>query len=281
MRCLLPLLLLACTAAGYPLHGSNGEVNCTVFGSFKEPWPSSNSADLGYSVLDVDLALSGEDGAQAPRAGFTLTDGNDRVYSMSQEYTLDLKGGRFLIGFLVPTEAIPKSLTVEPSQGGRFSIPFPEPASSTDGSVTLTCYGVLATQTASKKGTVVLDVGLTNNGTESLRVSSSNFTLMDQFGWSYKSDARGLEPSEIAPNGTLRSGILFFPLSPLSRPVRLLYDGPGGPLSAQIGPEEEGCQQACAPAGEPEPSSLAGSIKATKARLAKVKGNISQGRDEL
>jgi hypothetical protein len=306
----LALLMLFSIAlvSGYPLHGSNGAINCTIFGSFKDPWDTGNAIADRYAVLHMDLSLgraNASDGTPI-QAGYTLTDGNDRVYSFNPEYTDDLQQGRRLIGFVVPVETIAKSLTVdlgkEASDGEQFSIPFPETSNSSNGNVTLLYYGILRSWTVSNKKTIEFDIGLINNDTKKLPLDASNFSLIDQWGWKYSSvkydtyGRKGFAARELKPNETLRSGLVFSPISLLSRPVELVYQySNNSSLAVNVDAEEGLCSRAseekqcidCAAAkDEAAPTTLAGSIKATKARLAKVKGNITdnssnKGRDEL
>lgn len=304
---LLLMLFSICLASGYPLHGSNGVINCTIFGSFKDPWDTGNANADRYAVLRMDLSLGRTNASDARpiQAAYTLTDGNDRVYGSSSEYTEDLQQGRRLIGFVVPVETIVKSLMVDfgkdRSGGEQFSIPFPEVSNSSNGNVTLLYYGVLRSWTTSNKKTIEFDIGINNNDTKSLPLNESNFSLIDQWGWKYgsvKYDAygrKGFAARELKPNETLRSGLVFSPISILSRPVELVYRySNNSSLVANVDTEEGLCSRApkkectdCAAAGdEAAPTTLAGSIKASKARLAKVKGNITdnsnnKGPDEL
>ena len=61
---------------------SNGVVNCTIFGSFKDPGFSGSTYSDSYSVLVVDTRLTRiNESDKAPiRAAYSLTDGNDRVF---------------------------------------------------------------------------------------------------------------------------------------------------------------------------------------------------------
>ena len=302
------MMLVPGIAQGYPLHGSNGEVNCTVFGNFKDPWSSGNAYAERYAVLNVDLSLTRVNASDNTpiQAAYSLTDGNDRVYKTNPEYTKDFGFGRRLIGFVVPTETIVKSLTVDlssdPAGGEQFSIPFPELSNSSNGNVTLLYYGVLRSWMDSNKRTIELDIGLTNNGTTKLPLSAENFSLVDQWGWKYASKTydiygrKGTQAAELEPNGTLRSGFVFSPLSPLTRPVELVYEySSNSSLALNIDSEAglrsnitapQSCDECRGSQNEPAPGTLAGSIKATKARLEKVKGNITdssppKGRDEI
>jgi hypothetical protein len=304
----LLILLLPGIAQEYPLHGSNGIINCTIFGTFKDPWSTGNADADRYAVLNVDLSLTRANVSDGTPilAVFSLTDGNDRVYKTNPGYTRDFQSGRRLIGFVVPTETITKSITVDlssdPTNGEQFSVLFPELSNASSGNVTLLYYGVLRSWTESNKRTFEFDIGLTNNGTTKLPLSANNFSLVDQWGWKYRSKEydiygrKGIQTTELEPNGTLRSGLVFSPLSPLTRPVKLVYEySNNSSLALNIDSESglrseittaQSCNECSNTGNEPAPGTLAGSIKATKARLAKVKGNITDssppaGRDEI
>lgn len=304
----LLMMLVPGIAQEYPLHGSNGIINCTIFGTFKDPWSTGNAYADRYAVLNVDLSLTRANVSDSTPilAAFSLTDGNDRIYKTSPEYTRDFQSGRRLIGFVVPTETIAKSITVDlssdPTNGEQFSVLFPELSNASSGNVTLLYYGVLRSWTESNKRTFEFDIGLTNNGTKKLPLSANNFSLVDQWGWKYSSKGydiygrKGIQATELEPNGTLRSGLVFSPLSPLTRPAKLVYEySNNSSLALNIDSEAglrseiataQSCSECSNTGNEPAPGTLAGSIKATKARLAKVKGNITDssppaGRDEI
>jgi hypothetical protein len=312
MALALLLILVLGTSRGYPLHAGNGVVNCTIYGAFKDPWSTANANAASYAVLNVDLSLewtnsSNSSGKSSISASYSLTDGNDRVYKASPDYRRELQTSRRLIGFVVPKEAIAKSLTVDLSQdpkaGDQFSIPFAEVVNSSNGKVTLQYYGITRTWADSNKKTIELDVSVKNNDTRKLFLNAANFSLVDQWGWRYESQEydhygrKGLSATNLEPNGTIRSGIVFSSLSPLSRPAKLLYlYSNNSSLSLDIDPEaglkdNVAASKQCATCSNAQESSdtssLAGSIKATKARLAKVKKDNTtevstpKGRDEL
>lgn len=302
----LLMVLLPGTAIGYPLQMSNGAVNCTIFGSFKDPGFSGYAYSDPYSVIVVDCSLTRiNESDKAPiRAAYSLTDGNDRVFRTNSEHIKELQPGRRLIGFVVPKETIAKSLTIDLSQdrsgGEMFSIRFPELVNSSNAIVTLLYYGVLRSSISSNRKTIELDMAVTNNGTKKLPLNANNFTLKDQWGWKYDSkehDAsgkKGMSAMVLEPNETVRSALIFSSISPLSRPVQLVYmysnnsslrmniDAEAG-MGAAV-PDTKGCIDC---ESQKDASSLAGSIKATKARLAKVKklnstdNSAPKGRDEL
>jgi hypothetical protein len=298
------MILLPGIAQDYPMQMSNGVVNCTIFGTFKEPGFSGSSYSDSYSVLVVDARLTrmNESDKESIRAAYSLTDANDRVFQTSAQNIRELQPGRRLIGFVVPKETIAKSLTIDLSQdragGEQFSLRFPELVNSSNENVTLLYYGVLRSSINSYKKTIELDVAITNNGTKKLFLDSNNFTLLDQWGWKYNSkeyDAygkKGISGTVLEKNETIRSGLIFNSVSPLSRPVELVYRySNSSSLTINIDPEAglvSGLpdRKSCESPKE-DTSSLAGSIKATKARLAKVKKinsteeSAPKGRDEL
>lgn len=301
------MILIPVIAQDYPLQMSNGVVNCTIFGSFKDPGFSGYSYSDSYSVLVVDTRLTRiNESDKAPiRAAYSLTDGNDRVFQTNSEYIKELQPGRRLIGFIVPKETIAKSLTIDLSQdkagGEQFSQRFPELVNSSNENMTLLYYGVLRSSISSNKKTIELDVAITNNGTKKLAIAADNFTLLDQWGWNYESKEydnygkKGMSAMVLEKNETIRSGLIFNSISPLSRPVELVYrysnnssltmniDSEAGLVSAV--PDTKGCVDCGGP--KDAASNLAGSIKATKARLAKVKkinsteNSAPKGRDEI
>jgi hypothetical protein len=299
------VVILPAIAQDYPVQVSNGVVNCTIFGSFKDPGFTGTAYSDSYSVLVVDSRLNrlNESEKEAIRVSYSLTDGNDRVYQASPQNIKELQPGRRLIGFVVPKETIAKSLTVDLSSdkngGEQFSIRFPELVNASNENVILLYYGVLRSVVNSNRKTIELDVAITNNGTKKLLLEAGNFTLKDQWGWKYDSREyddyikKGMSKTVLVQNETLRSNLIFNFVSPLSRPVELIYrysnnsyltmniDFEGGLVSAK--PQKVSTDSGPADSA----SSLAGSIKATKARLAKVKKlnstseSTPKGRDEL
>jgi hypothetical protein len=290
-------MLALALAKGYPLYGSNGAVNCTVFGAFKNPF-TPGDVNAGKSIIfnvDVGLTSANATDNSTVNAIYTLTDGNDKVYSMKQDYTRDLQPGRWVLGFVVPKEAVAKSLTVAPlnqKDGDQFIIPFEELVNSSNGKATLLYYGITSTKSEPNRRALEFDVGVYNNDTSRLILSWKNFSLIDQWGWRYDSKAynkysgEGFPAVELLSNQTIRSGVLFNYLSPLSRPVKLAYEyNNSSSIIIDIDPErglrsnssahqdsKECCSQ---PQAEAAPANLAGSIKATKARLAKVRENLN------
>ncbi len=250
------LMLVLGLSQGYPLHGGNGAVNCTIFGAFKDPWVSANANSDRYMVLNVDLGLARTNASNSTpiKATYSLTDGNDRVYKMDPDYARDLQPGRWLIGFVVLREAIAKSLTVDPtadaSAGEQFIVHFHELSNASNGNVTLLYYGVLKSSLQSNKKLMEFDIGLANNGSSKLPLSASNFSLRDQWGWMYgaaepgRYGLQGFPSTLLEQNGTIRSSLVFGSLSPLTRPVEMVYQYSNeSSLSIPIDPEGGLCSK--------------------------------------
>jgi hypothetical protein len=295
----ITLILIAALgfAQGYPIRAGNGEVNCTVFGEFKDPYTIAEPSGERNIVLNVDVALVKANATGSPaQATYSLVDGNDRTYPTRDEFTRYLQPGRQLLGFAVPAETIPKTLIIDPSGyptgGNRFTINFGELTNATNGKVTVLYYGVLNSKINSNLKSIDFDVGITNNGTTRLPISPKNFSLVDQWRWKYASlehndyTNEGFEDRELKPNETARIKVSFGSMSPLSRPSKLIYEySRTNPIVLNIDPEAgllqnvtaskgKDCQACSGSAPEPAPDSLAGTIKATKARLAKVRGSL-------
>ncbi len=294
-------------AQGYPLHASNGVVNCTIFGTFLDAWSSGNANSDSYVVLNVDLSMTRINASdKAPiLAVYSLMDGNDRVFKMVTGYARVLQPDRWLIGFVVPRETIARNLIVDFSQenvsGEQFSIYFPRLVNSSNGNVLLLYYGVLRSWTDSDKKSVVLDIAVTNNGTNKLPVDAQNFTLMDQWGWKYSGREydlpgnKGISKAVLEQNATIRSGLIFSSISPLSRPVELDYKySNGSSLALDIDPESglcsgkasTNCSECNSAKEQAAAANLAGSIKASKGQADKpganaVGSSAHKGRDEL
>ncbi len=288
--------LIVGMAQGYPLHGSNGVVNCTIYGTFLDAWVSGNANSDSYVVFNIDLSLTrvnASDRTPIP-AVYSLTDGNDRVFKMGKGYAKELQPDRWLIGFVVPRETIARNLIVSFSRenviGEQFLIYFPRLINSSNANVSLLYYGMLRSWTNSNKKNIVLDIAVTNNGTNKLPLYAQNFTLKDQWGWKYNATAydltgnKGIYKAVVEPNGTIRSGLIFSSLSPISRPVELDYLYSNGlSLALDIDPESDlcpgktliNCSECNSTEEQKAQANLAGSIKASKGLLDKSTGKVA------
>jgi hypothetical protein len=231
------LILIICQGVvqGYPIHASNGDFNCTVFGEFKDNYLIVEpNVDRNIVLnLDVSLVKSNGTGSYPAQANYFLVDRDDKTYPTRGEFTRSLRPGRQLLAFAVHPETIPKILIVVPTgssgEGERLAVNFGELINATNGKVNLLYYGVLNSKIASNLKSIDFDIGVTNNGTKEMPLSSKNFSLIDQWGYRYDSlaynkfsfegfEGRNLEPKEMA-----RIKVSFGSLSPLSRPSKLVY----------------------------------------------------------
>ncbi|MBN1322962.1 MAG: hypothetical protein JW986_03050 [Methanotrichaceae archaeon] len=276
------IMAMGLVSQGYPLVGGNGVVNCTVFGAFKSILPLDH--ENKNVIMNVDMGLVGLDGNPV-LANYTMVDGNDRIYGAIRGYCRDVQPGRRILGFVVPREAVIKTVRVEPVEGAPFTIEWPDLPEANDGDVYLRYYGAVEKGFQVEKGSVTLDVGLTNNLSYPLPISPENFSLEDQWGWRYV-EATGFSPHVLGPNESGREWITFDPISPLSRPARLEFRcATDRSLWIQIGDTvdmvdaiSESSRSGCSicDAAEPvDPNSPKGRVAATRERLAMVKGNIS------
>jgi hypothetical protein len=319
---ILAVVLTLGAIQGYPLRGGNGKVDCIIFGAFKTQFIPGD-VNAGKNVIfDVDAGLIrfNSTGAKVDnppdnssknstnstssaklysaddeiRATYILVDGNDRIYPLRLEYTKDTQHDRHILGFVVPKEAVAKSLIVDPSSdpagGDRFAIEFGPIANASNANATILYYGTTSTKIDSNRKSVRFDVGIANNGTCELPVSTSNFSLIDQWGWMYSCKAYnqynnndGFANRSLRPNETLRTGVSFASLSVLSRPSKLVYEySKNNSLIIDIDKEEgsagsslsNGCGECDKGSSGPASTSLAGDIKATKSRLAKVRQSL-------
>lgn len=248
------LIIIICqgVAQGYPIHVTSGVLNCTVYGEFKDNYLIVEPGEDANIVLNVDVSLEKSNGTGSfpANANYFLVDRDDKTYKTRGEFTRSLRPGRQLLGFAVHPETIPKTLIVvpygNPEEGERLSINFGELTNATNGIVNLLYYGVLNSKTESNLKSIDFDIGITNNGTKKLPLSSKNFTLIDQWGYKYDSltynkysfnsfESRNLEPKEMA-----RIKVSFGSMSPLSRPSKLVYDYSNtSSVVLNIDPEEQ------------------------------------------
>jgi len=289
----LVLLLMATAASAYPLYGGNGDVNCTVYGAYKG---LLNPGDMNYEknmILYIDLGLYGQNSSRPSPAAArcTLVDGNDRVYNADSRLGRDLQAGRTILGFTVPKEAIIKRLIIDPRLGGgeRFNVDWDALPMASNENATFTYYGVVGSRTETTRKYISFDIGVTNNDTDVLTVYPADFVLLDQWGWVYQCH-EGFEPVVLRANQSMREWLYFTEMSPLSRPVQLIFnsttpliiyldDGLIGSAGLQDGGMVAGysgspcCSQGAAPAEEvPDPNSVKGKVAAARERLASVGG---------
>jgi len=220
----LALVLALGIAQAYPLSGGTAAVNCTLFGATKVPVPGTDpNATVQNYVLKVDVGLLG-----TRNATFELVDSKDKVYSPdpSMSWTFQPVSESYirqLLAFVVPSDALFKLFKVTPSVGDPFAIKWWKTPKKSQGDIILRYYGVVDSRTNPNEQSVTYEVGIQNNGTNSILINPLNFTLLDQSGWEYYT-MYGFDESYLGPKNSTKVKVNFSSLSYLSRPVALAFD---------------------------------------------------------
>jgi len=280
---LILMLSVMESACGLPVTGGNGELCCIVFDMFKGPLYQGGSYDADRMVLYLDAGLRWSNGscAELPRVRYVLIDGNERSYTRDPASSRPVSPGRELLAFVVPREAIPKSLVVDSGIGEVFKVDFGEPLNYTDKNVTITYYGILGSRLDYSRKVLDIDVSVRNNSTSPLKVSPENYTLVDQWGWGYRATG-GFEPRTLNVNESIRGVVRFSYLAPSSIPSMLLYNLSYGDGIIVI--SEGMCENTTEAAPEQESSgecnrcavnenSVKGRVAAAKERLARIRAS--------
>lgn len=211
-------------AQAYPLTGGTASVNCTLFGATKVPVPGIDpNATVQNYVLKVDVGLLG-----TRNATFELVDSKDKVYSPdpSMSWTFQPVSDSYIrqtLAFVIPKDTLFKLFKVAPSDGDPFAIKWWRTPKKIQGDVILRYYGVVDTRTNPNDQSVTYEVGIQNNGTNSMTINPLNFTLLDQSGWEYYT-MYGFGQIYLGPKNSTKVKVNFSSLSYLSRPVALAFD---------------------------------------------------------
>ena len=178
------IAILILSAQAFPLHGSNGIVNATVYGVMNYEYGNGLYFDISVSDVDAyDVELIDSDN--------NTYDGNSGPYRSTlhgfpteNEY----KGAiRDMLLFDVPNGIIVKHLRIVPSHSDPFYINWTGMPEATGHNVTLRFYGATFEPNGMRwrQGNWNLDMNITNNANQTAEYNSSNFALVDQFGWIY------------------------------------------------------------------------------------------------
>lgn len=211
-------------AQAYPLSGGTAVVNCTLFGATKIPVPGTDpNATVQNYVLKVDVGLLG-----TRNATFELVDSKDKVYSPDPSMSRNFEPNtasfiRQLLGFVVPKDALFKLFKVSPSVGDPFAIKWWKTPKKSQGDLILRYYGVVDNRMNPNEQSVTYEVGIQNNGTNTIALSPLNFTLLDQSGWEYYT-MYGFSPTYLGAKNSTKVKVNFSSLSYLSKPTALAFD---------------------------------------------------------
>lgn len=217
------ILLLTSSAHAFPLHGSNGVVNATVYGVMKYEYEDGIYIDISASDVDV--------------YNVELVDSDNRTYSgNSAPYRSTLHGFptetayngavRDMLLFKVPNDVIINGLRIIPDDSGSFFINWTGVPKATGDGITLRFYKATFEPNGMRWQQVNwnFDVNLTNNANSTADYNISDFAMLDQFGWIYQSK-RDSEIKNIPPGESLRLNVVVPLVSEIARPVAILFKG--------------------------------------------------------
>ncbi len=210
------LLALAMSLAeASPLQGGDRNMTVTLFGATRAPLADEN---VTGEILKVDVGLWGTENAT-----YKLVDAKDNVYEPG--LYKPLSSGKQIVYFLVPKDDLFKLITVTPTIGKPININWWATPKGSNENLVIRYYGITDWLINPDEQGIVLQLRVTNNGTKDLYVAPQNFTLLDQWGWSY-SPSLGFDPVVVAPENATPTRVLigFTGISLLSRPAALAYD---------------------------------------------------------
>ncbi|MCK9565122.1 MAG: hypothetical protein M0Q43_03615 [Methanothrix sp.] len=217
MRIIVLALLLALafgTAQATPLQGSDGNATVVLFGASRTPLDDENATQ---EILKVDVGFMG-----AENATYQLVDADNNIY-LPGLYK-PLSSGKQLVYFLVPKDSLFKLMNVTPKGGAPIYINWWATPKGSNDNLIVRYYGITDWLINTDEQGIVVQVRVQNNGTRNLIVGPENFTLLDQWGWSYR-PTLGFDQQIVEPgNATDRVLVGFTGISLLSRPAALAYD---------------------------------------------------------
>ena len=217
------MVLLLPSAGAFPLHGGNGVVNATVYGVMKYEYGDGIYVDI--SATDTDVYE-----VEAIDSDNNTYTGNSPPYrSELHGYPTETSSNgaiRDMILFDIPKNAIIERLRIIPSHSGPFYINWTGVPKVTVDNETLSFYGETFEPNGMRwqQGNWNLDVNLMNNRNVNAEYNSSDFAIIDQFGWVYPG-AKGDALKAIKAGASLRFTVSVPFVSELSRPMIILFKG--------------------------------------------------------
>jgi hypothetical protein len=216
-------LIMMSSSLAYPLNAGNGMVNATVYGVM--------SYEYGNGLY-VDISASDEDVYEVE-----LIDSNNDTFSGdSGPYRSTLHGSitetkhngfiRDILLFDVPKDALIKSFRIIPLNSDPFYINWTDMPMITGQNVALRFLGATFEPNGMRwlQGNWNLDVSITDTANQTAEYNSSDFALIDQFGWEYQGEEGGSR--KVVPAGkSLRFSVKVPFVSELSRPVAIQFKG--------------------------------------------------------
>ncbi|MDD2835181.1 MAG: hypothetical protein PHY05_03435 [Methanothrix sp.] len=216
-------IILMHSAQAFPLHGSNGIVNATVYGVMKYEYGDGLYADISAIDIDVyDIELIDIDN--------NSYQGNSGPYrSTLNGFPTETKYNgsvRDMLLFDVPKDIIVKRLRIVPSNSNPFYINWTGVPEVTGYNATLRFYGATFEPNGMRwrQGNWNLDLNISNSANQTAEYNSSSFALIDQFGWVYSGE-EGDGLKTIPAGESLRFNVKVPFVSEISRPMAILFKG--------------------------------------------------------
>ncbi len=215
---IIALLLVLATGACEASTLQGGDENTTVvlFAATRTPYEADENGTT--ELLKLDVGIMGSDNAT-----YQLIDADGNIL-LPGLYS-PLASGRQLVYFLIPKDSLFKLLNVTPIGGKSIYFNWWVTPKGSSDKVVLRYYGISDWLLNPDEQGIVVQLRVTNNGSENITVSPENFTLFDQWGWPYSPTA-GFESEVVAPGDAQKERVLvgFTGVSLLSRPAALAYD---------------------------------------------------------
>lgn len=217
------LIILIPLVQAFPLCGGNGIVNVTVYDVMKYEYGNGLYVDISASdedVYDVEL-IDSDNNTYSGNSGPYRS--NLHGFPTETEYNRSI---RDMLLFDVPKDIIIKRLRIVPSQSDPFYINWTGMPEATGHNATLSFYGATFEPNGMRwrQGNWNLDLNITNSANHTAEYNSSNFALVDQFGWVYPGDV-GDALTEIPAGESMRFNVKVPFVSEISRPVAILFKG--------------------------------------------------------
>jgi hypothetical protein len=226
------IIFLAPLSYAFPLNGGNDVVNAAVYGVMEYEYGDGVYIDI--SVSDVDVY------------NVELVDSDNMIYSNnSGPYRSSLHGFptetmyndavRDILLFKVPKGTVIERLKIIPSNSDPFFINWTDMPDATGDNTTLKFYGAIFKPNGMRwrQGNWNFDVNLSNNANHTIEYNTSDFAMVDQFGWVYQSE-KDNEVKEILPRESLRFNVMVPFVSEISRPMAILYKSSKLDISAWV-----------------------------------------------
>jgi hypothetical protein len=209
------------SAQAFPLYGDNAIVNATVYGVMKYEYGDGLYVDISASDADVyEIELIDSDNNT-----YNVNSGPYRsTLNGFPTETKDKVSVRDMLLFDVPKDIIVKSLRILPSHSDLFYINWTDMPEAIGHNATLRFYGATFEPNGMRwrQGNWNLDLNVTNNADQTAEYDSSDFALVDQFGWAYPGE-EGDALKKIQAGEAMRFNVKVPFVSEISRPMAILF----------------------------------------------------------